>query len=137
MTTILNVLGRLFLITVFLMSAIGNVVPVLPIALMSRVMLEHRSEWLSELELKSRAIRLIEDLRQCGAPIKVSAIASEGVLAAALSMLEGRGFVEQRQGLLRARDESLDMLKYYANSIEQWDQEKSRPESVPDGAEAV
>ena len=42
------------------------------------------------------------------------------MLAAALTMLEGRGFVESREGLLRARDESLDVLNYYANSIEHW-----------------
>ena len=70
-------------------------------------------------------------MRRRGAPIKVSAIASEGVLAAALTMLEGRGFVETRAGLLRARDESMDMLKYYANSIARWRLERADEAETP------
>ena len=103
-----------------LMAEVADVVPILPVALLCEVILTQRENWLSELELKSQAIGLIEDLRIRGAPIKVSAIASEGVLAAALTMLEGRGFIDNRDGLFRARGESLDMLRYYANSIAQW-----------------
>ena len=113
-----------------LMQEIADVVPVLPVALMSEILLSNRDRWLSELELKSIAIASIEDLRLRGAPIKVSAIASEGVLSAALSMLEGRSFVESKDGLLRAREESLDLLRYYANSIEQWREEEDRPAEV-------
>ncbi len=35
-------------------------------------------------------------------------------------MLEGRGFIESRDGLIRAKPESLDVLNYYANSIKHW-----------------
>jgi glycerol-3-phosphate O-acyltransferase len=104
-----------------LMQNIADVVPVLPFALMSQLVLENQSQWLSELELKTLASTRIERLQAKGAPIKLAANACEGVLSAALTMLEGRGFIESRDNLLRANPDTLDLLKYYANSIDQWD----------------
>ena len=79
-----------------------------------------RQHWSSELELKALAIERMAQLKQQGAPISISASACEGVFSATLTMLEGRGFVESKNGLLRASGESLDVLNYYANSIAQW-----------------
>jgi len=103
-----------------LMQEIEQVIPILPMALMCSVMLEQPEQWLGELELKSRAAKRIETLQAKGAPINLPASAAEGVLNGALSMLEGRGFVEINDGLLRARSESMDLVKYYANSISHW-----------------
>jgi len=103
------------------MQEIADVVPVLPIALMSQLMLENQSQWLSQLELKAKASVRIEQLQDKGAPIKLAANACEGVLSAALTMLEGRGFIESRDNLLRAKVDHLDLLRYYANSLGQWD----------------
>ena len=50
----------------------------------------------------------------------MSAGAYDDVLTAALTMLQGRGFVETRDGLLFPRQNSLDALRYYANSIAHW-----------------
>lgn len=103
-----------------LMHEIEQVIPILPMALMCGVFLDNREKWLDKLELKSLAAKRIEQLRSVGAPISLSAGACEGVLNGALSMLEGRRFVESKEGLLRARPESLDLIKYYANSISHW-----------------
>ena len=103
-----------------LMKEIADVVPILPVAMMSEIVLEHQSEWLSELDLKTMASRRIDQLVEKGAPIDLSANAVEGVLSAALVMLEGRGFVEVRENLIRAKPGAVDLLKYYANSIEHW-----------------
>ena len=103
-----------------LMNEIAAVVPVLPVALMSEVVLAGQPDGLSELAAKSMAVTRIENLRAQGAPIKISASACEDVLAAALSMLEGRGLIESRDGLVRARPEKREILSYYANSIRQW-----------------
>jgi glycerol-3-phosphate O-acyltransferase len=103
-----------------LMQEIADVVPILPVAMMSEVMLENPSKWQSELELKAIASQRISKLQDQGAPIDLSANALEGVLSAALVMLTGRGFVEVEENLLRANPEALDLLKYYSNSIDQW-----------------
>lgn len=103
-----------------LMQEVAAVIPVLPVAMMSEIVLEHQSEWLSELDLKAAASLRITQLQEKGAPIDMAPNALEGVLSAALVMLEGRGFIEVRENLLRAKPESLDLLKYYANSISHW-----------------
>ncbi|TDJ30192.1 MAG: glycerol-3-phosphate acyltransferase [Gammaproteobacteria bacterium] len=104
-----------------LMKEIANVVPVLPVALMSQLVLQHQTKWLSALELKTLALTRIEQLLSKGAPIKLAANASEGILSAALTMLVGRGFIESRDNLIRANPEALNLLRYYANSIAQWE----------------
>jgi len=104
-----------------LMKEIANVVPVLPVALMSQLVLQHQTKWLSALELKTLALTRIEQLLTKGAPIKLAANASEGILSAALTMLVGRGFIESRDNLIRANPDALNLLRYYANSIAQWD----------------
>jgi glycerol-3-phosphate O-acyltransferase len=103
-----------------LMDEISAVVPILPVALMCEVMLANQSDWISELGAKTVAVARIADLQARGAPIKVSASACEDVLTAALTMLEGRGFIESKDGLIRAKPEALDALNYYANSIKHW-----------------
>ena len=103
-----------------LMQEVADVIPVLPVAMMSEIVLEHQSEWLSELDLKAAASIRITQLQEKGAPIDMAPNALEGVLSAALVMLEGRGFIDIEENLLRAKPESLDILKYYANSISHW-----------------
>lgn len=103
-----------------LMQEIEQVIPILPMALMCEIMLDNQQDWLDELVLKSQAASRIETLRDLGAPIDLSANACEGVLNGALTMLKGRGFIDSKDGLLRARPESLDLIKYYANSISHW-----------------
>lgn len=103
-----------------LMQEVAGVIPVLPVALMSEIVLEHQSEWRSELDLKAAASLRISQLEEMGAPIDLASNAVEGVLSAALVMLAGRGFIEVENNLVRAKAESLDLLRYYANSISHW-----------------
>jgi len=99
---------------------IKDVIPVLPIALMSEIILNNKDEWRSELELKADAVKRISELERQGAPIRISASACDGVLNAAINMLEGRGFIEEKDGLYRASEDEVNLLSYYANSIKHW-----------------
>ncbi len=103
-----------------LMNSIKEVVPVLPVALMSDVALQNGDSWRSELELKSRGVSRINQLREKGAPISISESTCEQVLAAALQMMIGRGMLVTQEGLLKVNADTLDVLQYYANSIEHW-----------------
>jgi glycerol-3-phosphate O-acyltransferase len=103
-----------------LMDRIRQVVPVLPVALMAGVVLDNKEQWKSRLELMTAALREIEKLRAIGAPISVSSMACERVLAGAVTALLARGMMEERDGLLRAHAQALDILSYYANSITHW-----------------
>ena len=103
-----------------LMHEVSQVIPILPVALMSEITLQNQQDWLSELELKSQAMTRIQQLEKLGAPIDISANACEHVLTSALDMLTGRGFIAMQDGLYKADTDSLSLLEYYANSIVHW-----------------
>ncbi len=103
-----------------LMKNISDVIPILPVALMAEILLENKSTWKSELDLKSTAALKIDTLKQKGAPINVSANACESVLNNALNMLISRGLIDTNENLLRVNKSSITLLEYYANSINHW-----------------
>ena len=102
-----------------LMADIQTIIPILPVALLSEVALEHREKWKSELEFKRLALDKIEHYHLQGAPITVARNACEGVLAVAMTMLISRNMLDKKEGLYRARESATDILSYYANSIRQ------------------
>ncbi len=103
-----------------LMKKISDVIPVLPVALMSEIVLATNGEWQTELELKAAAASRIRQLAQLGAPIRIDANACESVLGAALNMLAGRGFIEFSEQGYRVNINATEVLNYYANSIAHW-----------------
>ena len=102
------------------MASVKQVIPILPVPLMSEIMLTHGKQWRSELELKVKAVERIKQLREQGAPITISDAACERVLSGAMDMLIGRGFVEEENNLYRVNSEAVGLLRYYANSINHW-----------------
>ena len=103
-----------------LMHEIEKVIPVMPVALMCGVILKHRGEWKSELELKAEALERMTQLQKLGAPISVASGATESVLSGAMDIIVGRGLIEVRDGLYKADADELVMLAYYARSIAHW-----------------
>ncbi|HEY7214643.1 MAG TPA: 1-acyl-sn-glycerol-3-phosphate acyltransferase [Thermoanaerobaculia bacterium] len=99
-----------------LMAAIGSVIPVLPVPLVAAVLVQ-AGEPLSELELKSRAYRLMTELAAAGAHVYIPRQDQDYAIAAGLRMLTLRHLVEERDGLYAAQPEERTLLSYYANSI--------------------
>jgi len=100
-----------------LMSAIGGVIPVLPVPLVASVLI-HAGEPLSELELKARAFRLMTGLEAAGAHVYIPRRDQDYAIAAGLRMLTLRHLVEERDGLYAVRESETALLRYYAGSIE-------------------
>jgi glycerol-3-phosphate O-acyltransferase len=96
-----------------LMQAVGRVVPVVPVALIAQVFLSSRE--LTELDLKAETRRLLQRLE--GAHVYIPRGDLDYALTVGLRMLRLRRLVEERDGLLRVREEELPLLRYYANSI--------------------
>ena len=111
---------RIELLAKSIMNNISQVVPVVPVALMSEVLMIDAAEWKSELELKSLCSERIAQLQRAGAPIEISHSALESVLGSALRALTGRGLVEETDNLYRMKASETDILNYYANSISHW-----------------
>ena len=103
-----------------IMQNISQVVPVVPVALMSEVLLKNQSEWKSELELKAQCSERIKQLAAAGAPIEISSSALESVLGSALEAINGRGLLEEKDNLYRLKKSEIEIISYYANSISHW-----------------
>jgi glycerol-3-phosphate O-acyltransferase len=96
-----------------LMEAVGRVVPVVPVALIAQVFLEHGAA--AELDLKVEARRLLERLE--GAHVYVPRRDLDYALTVGLRMLRLRRLVDERDGVFSPRPEELPLIRYYANSI--------------------
>jgi glycerol-3-phosphate O-acyltransferase len=100
-----------------LMQAVGQVVPVVPVALMATVFVRQPDRALSELELKAEAAKLIAALESRGAHIYVPRGDLDYALTVGLRMLRLRKLLDEREGLFQVRREEMRLVEYYANSI--------------------
>jgi glycerol-3-phosphate O-acyltransferase len=100
-----------------LMTAVGKLIPVLPVPLVATVLLERLDRPISELELKSEVAKLVQRLEQRGARIYVPRSDWDYAVGAGLRMLDMRHLVRTREGLYVAVESEQAVLRYYANSI--------------------
>lgn len=100
-----------------LMSAIGRIVPVLPVPLVASVFLRDPQYAWSELALKAEVQALIERVEEQGAHVYVPRTDRDYALSVGLRMLTLRHLVIEAEGLYRANAAELKVLAYYANSI--------------------
>jgi len=103
-----------------IMANVSSVIPIMPVALMCETLIQCRDGWKSELELKSQCVERLAELEEKGAPVEIASSAVESVLGSALSILLGRGLVEEKDNLYRMRSTESDIMNYYANSIAHW-----------------
>ena len=100
-----------------LMGAVGRIVPVVPVPLISTVFMNAGGKPLSELELKAKVEALLDKLDSAGAHVYVPRRDLDYALTVGLRMLQLRHLVEERDGLYAAKPQELQVLRYYANSI--------------------
>ncbi len=103
-----------------LMKSIENVIPVLPVALVSTVMIEFQEKEVSIFEIKAGIDRLMEELKSNGALIYYPKHNFEKYTETALEMLKIRHMVLESKSLLKVNPDMVDILSYYANSISHW-----------------
>ena len=96
-----------------LMDAVGRVMPVVPVALIAHIFLEHRS--LTELDLKAETRRLVQRLEK--AHVYIPRQDLDYAVRVGLRMLRLRHLVDARDGNFTVKEEELPLLRYYANSI--------------------
>jgi len=100
-----------------LMSEIGQLVPVLPVALVATVLMEEPSAPLSELELKAKVQSLMESLEANGASLYLPRSDREYSIEVGVRMLVLRRVLDQKDGLFVVNADERDLIRYYANSI--------------------
>ncbi len=100
-----------------LMASIGLTIPVLPVPLVARVLLEDAQRAWSELELKAAVLALMERAEASGGHVYVPRNDRDYAISVGLRMLTLRHLALEEDGLLRANPSETRVLAYYANSI--------------------
>ena len=100
-----------------LMHCIGRVVPVLPVPLVATVFLREPTCALTELELKSAVVALIDFVESQGGHVYVPRTDRDYALTVGLRMLTLRHLVVESDGLFSVNPAEIRVLAYYANSI--------------------
>ncbi len=102
-----------------LMDAVGDIVPVLPVALAASVFVEAGAREVSRLEIKAEIFKLIKTLDDRDAHIHIPRGDRDYSVETGLRLLVLRNIVlELDSGLYRANPEETVLLTYYANSID-------------------
>ena len=106
-----------------LMSAISEVVPVLPVSLMSTVFLEAMGTELDILDIEERSDRLINELQARGAPVfELSRSARAQDIVDAIDLMTLRRMVTASGDQFKAVSAEETIMRYYANTIAHWRQ---------------
>jgi glycerol-3-phosphate O-acyltransferase len=100
-----------------LMAGVAKVIPVVPVALVSTILVDRpRASW-REGEIEERCFRLIEDLGSRGAHVYIPRRDRRYAVRVGLRMLTLRRLVSKADGCYRVVPEELPLLRFYANSI--------------------
>ena len=106
-----------------LMSAISEVVPVLPVSLMSTVFLEAMDTELNILDIEERSNRLINELQARGAPVfEMSRNTRALDIVDAIDLMTLRRMVTASGDHFKAVSAEETIMRYYANTIDHWRQ---------------
>ncbi len=100
-----------------LMQSISQVVPVLAVSVVATVIARAGGAAISELELKSRALALMNLLASHGARIYIPRQDQDYAIGVGLRMLTLRHLVVENQGLFSAVAAEQPLVAYYANAI--------------------
>lgn len=107
-----------------LMKSIEEVIPVLPVALVSLAMVEFQGTPKTLFEVKDGVNRLITEMKSNGAPIYYPKENFEKYIETAVEMLLIRHLVIEKDNHYSINVNSVEVLNYYANSIRHWHREK-------------
>ena len=102
-----------------LMARIDDVVPALPVPLVSHVLLQAEGNWLSALTVKARCQQLLAQAAHLHLPVIIPPAIQESQFDAALHMLQIRHLIDERDGSYRATASEQTVLRYYANTLPQ------------------
>ena len=114
-----------------IMTSIATVIPVLPVSLVASVFASHPKDVLNAAEVEAKVNQRIDALQAQGAPIVASKRSHSTHVITALDMLITRRFIVETDGGYQAEQEMLDVLTYYANAIDHWEEAPSHTPPIP------
>lgn len=117
-----------------IMGDIRLLIPVLPMALLSEVMLQAPPDGLDVLDVKARAFNRLAELQARSAMVYQPYRGMEEAIDEALGHLKLRRLIVEENSHLKVQGAMIDVLRYYANTLEAWQEdpgEQERPSIVP------
>jgi glycerol-3-phosphate O-acyltransferase len=113
-----------------LMAAISEVIPVLPVSLVSAVFLDAMNTELDILDIEERTHRLINELQARGAPVfEMPRSTHAHDIADAIDLMMLRRIITASGDRFEAASEEEMILRYYANTIGHWRHNTREPET--------
>jgi len=100
-----------------LMRAIGDVVPVLPVSLIAKVILEASGKPMKRIAIKAAAHKLWQDYAACDVHNHIPRGDEDYAVDVGIRMLTMRHILEEIDGVLHTNPENVTLLEYYAKSI--------------------
>lgn len=100
-----------------LMTAVGRIVPVLPVSLVAELFVTEPGRFWTEAEVRARAQELQKQYESLGAHVYVPRSDPDYSVLVGLRMLTLRRLVLEEEGRFRVNPAELPVLRYYANAI--------------------
>jgi len=104
-----------------LMQTVADVIPILPISLLSTIFLENKDSEMDIHEVEERSLQLINRLKDKGAPIFESPRSTRiHAIADAIDLMLLRRMIESTGDRFKISSDEMHLLSYYANAIKHW-----------------
>ncbi len=104
-----------------LMDTVAEVIPILPVSLVSTVFLEYPDVKMDVLEVEQRSKQVLDRLKAKGAPVLESSRSARGkAIADAVDLMLLRGMLVPSGDGFKAASTEKSLLQYYANAIAHW-----------------
>lgn len=100
-----------------LMQKIGDIIPILPVAMVATIFKQNPNSGFSRIELKTRVHALIAELEQAGRHVYIPRGNMDYAVDVGIRMLVMRHILSDTEGVLRMQPEESDIIEYYAASI--------------------
>ncbi|MEE9335351.1 MAG: 1-acyl-sn-glycerol-3-phosphate acyltransferase [Granulosicoccaceae bacterium] len=102
----------------YLMNCIGSITPLLPVALVATIFVNNQQRSYSELELKNAVFELLQRLEAAGYRAYIPRADRDYSVTVGVRMLTLRHILHEDNGVYKLDEKELELLQYYANSIE-------------------
>ncbi|WP_444995569.1 1-acyl-sn-glycerol-3-phosphate acyltransferase [Aliikangiella sp. IMCC44359] len=103
-----------------LMIAVEKTIPVVPVVLLCKALLSCDKNKMDIASIKQHTKQLMQKIEAQGGHIVFPHKNKDIALNAAIDMLRLRRFIECEKEVIHINSDSIDVLKYYANSIAYW-----------------
>jgi glycerol-3-phosphate O-acyltransferase len=100
-----------------LMTAVGRIVPILPVSLVARLFVDEPHRAWTESEIRDRALELQREFEALGAHVYVPRRDPDYTVLVGLRMLTLRRLVLESNGRYCLNPDELSVVQYYANAI--------------------